>query len=650
MLSTTHTLFINNQLSRNMNRLNEPAQKKRYQTVLRELMTYVDDIAYAKDHDFEMAQLAQLKPHDIYRWMCTKAFDMPDPGPDDHPVHGRSSSLMYYKKAISYFMPNRLMAWNELSLAGNPTRSVAVNDLIKAVKKLEVRKLGKKPKADRAMEKVEFEQMITILESCNDDSQRYMYPTMFKFQFHMVARLDDTARLEKRDIKPCPEFPFALLCQLCWSKNVREERDAPDQILLGAMDPHYCILLAFAIFLELWIGSGEGLLSRYVFGKAGNGAETTKDHAYQSFKCNVLDSNEFRCVARGPLGTHSNRKFGSTWPRRNGCYRDDVDCRGRWKRSRKQVDDYIDVTLPWPDAKVASKLCIGGPIKYVLKEGSGLCDDWLFEHVVPNILKCFEKEVAIVLALPLLWAVSEDERPVWVPEAIRSRILTAYSAVVRLLPIGENPVKRVPLVVTGDDGVVYMDEIGGNAQGDGGAGNRTVRLGDNTGDQLMAIYSQIAGVSRRQAQAESQTQLYHTRTDSKLEAMNLNLRRIAIQPVQRVQHGANEGNNNNLAVAEIVAALSPRPRNLHLLWQEYEFGLGGRKPARQFTAIERGRVKFKYCRRKVVWDIIDRMVRGGFTAQVAIDKIYVVYGHITVTQIINRMRTDAIGGGHPELR
>jgi hypothetical protein len=103
-------------------------------------------------------------------------------------------------------------------------------------------------------------------------------------------------------------------------------------------------------------------------------------------------------------------------------------------------------------------------------------------------------------------------------------------------------------------------------------------------------------------------------------------------------------------VAEIVLALSPRPRNLHILWQEYEFGLGGRKPARQFTAIERGRVKFKYCRRKVVWDIIDRMVRGGFTAQVAIDKIYVVYGHITVTQIINLMRTDAIGGGHPELR
>jgi hypothetical protein len=94
---------------------------------------------------------------------------------------------MYYKKAISYFMPNRLMAWNnKLSLAGNPTRYVAVNDLVKAVKKMEIWK-GKASKADRAMEKGEFEQMKRILESFDDDSPCYMYPTMFKFKFHMVA-------------------------------------------------------------------------------------------------------------------------------------------------------------------------------------------------------------------------------------------------------------------------------------------------------------------------------------------------------------------------------------------------------------------------------------------------------------------------------
>jgi hypothetical protein len=110
-----------------------------------------------------------------------------------------------------------------------------------------------------------------------------------------------------------------------------------------------------------------------------------------------------------------------------------------------------------------------------------------------------------------------------------------------------------------------------------------------------------------------------------------------------------------------IATLSARPRDLHLLWLEYEFGIGGRKPARKFTAIKRGQVKFKYFRRKAVWDTINHMVRAGFTAQVAIDKIYKGaqvpidkicegYGQLTLTQIINRMRRDKIGGGHPELR
>jgi hypothetical protein len=145
--------------------------------------------------------------------------------------------------------------------------------------------------------------------------------------------------------------------------------------------------------------------------------------------------------------------------------------------------------------------------------------------------------------------------------------------------------------------------------------------------------------------------------------MDNNLRRIALQPVNRVRQGAraNENNNNNnnnnnvgravaAQAAAFIATLSPRPRDLHLLWLEYEFGVGRRKPARQFTSIERGRVKFKYCQRKVVWDCIDRLARSGYTAQTAIDKIYDVYGQTTVTRIIERMRHDATGGGHPALQ
>jgi len=56
---------------------------------------------------------------------------------------------------------------------------------------------------------------------------------------------------------------------------------------------------------------------------------------------------------------------------------------------------------------------------------------------------------------------------------------------------------------------------------------------------------------------------------------------------------------------------------------------------------ERDRVKHKYSRCKVVWDAIDRLVRGGLTANVAIDRIYNTYGrNATVTTIINCMLSD----------
>jgi hypothetical protein len=79
---------------------------------------------------------------------------------------------------------------------------------------------------------------------------------------------------------------------------------------------------------------------------------------------------------------------------------------------------------------------------------------------------------------------------------------------------------------------VYMDKIGDDLHGGGGgADNHTVWLGNKTRDQLMAIYSQSASVSQRQAQAEAQTQLYHSRTDSRLDSMDNNICHIAIQPI-----------------------------------------------------------------------------------------------------------------------
>ena len=144
--------------------------------------------------------------------------------------------LEYYKKALSYYMPNRLIGWNAISKTGNPTRSIPVNELIKAVKKKEVRRQGKPSSARRPLEPDEFELMLDMCNNLNRIDKQYMVPAYCRVQYTMVARLDDTCRIEEQDLKPNPQFPFSLLCRMCWSKNVLEERDAPDQILLGAMD------------------------------------------------------------------------------------------------------------------------------------------------------------------------------------------------------------------------------------------------------------------------------------------------------------------------------------------------------------------------------------------------------------------------------
>ena len=104
------------------------------------------------------------------------------------------------------------------------------------------------------------------------------------------------------------------------------------------------------------------------------------------------------------------------------------------------------------------------------------------------------------------------------------------------------------------------------------------------------------------------------------------------------------------------ATLSNNSRSLHLLWQEYKFGINGRKPAERFTKEERNTkgTKQKYYRRNHVWQTIARLVRGGLTAEVAIERIYGVYVYDSSTRkIMTSMVRDKrvhSGGLHPNLR
>ena len=149
--------------------------------------------------------------------------------------------------------------------------------------------------------------------------------------------------------------------------------------------------------------------------------------------------------------------------------------------------------------------------------------------------------------------------------------------------------------------------------------------------------------------------VYRTQTQRNYQTLNTNIRRIAMAPVCCI--GANEGVAEKRPVGAAVGAanaiggvatLSSTPRTIHLLWQEYTDGIGGRKAARLFTPQERGANKHKFTRRKVVWDTVARLVRGGMTANVACDRIYKHYGRqVSVTRIINAMLQDRRNGTIP---
>jgi hypothetical protein len=184
--------------------------------------------------------------------------------------------------------------------------------------------------------------------------------------------------------------------------------------------------------------------------------------------------------------------------------------------------------------------------------------------------------------------------------------------------------------------------------GDGNDGNNPNGR-QNKRDLMLVIQSQMSALQRSMEDLKTKMEQYQVEERRGFETIQANVRRIAIQ--HRRANGPNGG-----AVAVVIAAqistLSANPRTLYSLWAEYKNGIGGRKAARLFSRAERGKVKYKYSRRKVVWDCISTLVGAGLTSQVAIDRIYQVYGENTaMTKIINMMKHDRQAGVmHPLLQ
>ena len=79
----------------------------------------------------------------------------------------------------------------------------------------------------------------------------------------------------------------------------------------------------------------------------------------------------------------------------------------------------------------------------------------------------------------------------YLPPAMEERIQTAYSNI-RVLPAGENPVKKILLVlVTGYEAEVYLDEVGDAGKDPENGPNLRET---NERDQLLAFHSQVSAM------------------------------------------------------------------------------------------------------------------------------------------------------------
>jgi len=627
---------------------------------------------------FSAEELLAIQPLDVKHWLsfCTYGTETPT---ENASLELRVSSIEYVKKAISSYMPNH-GEWNTEGNYGNPTRSKCILKFIAESKKKQVRKLGKASCAKRDMKLEEFKMAMKLLQ---EETNGYRWSTVLKMQHSLIARGDDIHHMKTLHLHCHPTFKsFALETEMFWSKNVLDERDCPPQILLGAMSPDFCTLFALAVYLEIRLTEEGGGNNEYLFSSDVDDEAPKRSLAAFTKAINkkVFGNPAFRAISRmtpGDLGVHSNRKFPATWATLMGALQHEIDVRGRWKGAKgsRVSTRYINPEQPFVDAKVAAMLCVDGAVKYECKSEAEVSMIFLLEHVVPAISSHFAElsGIANVLGPVLLWGCHEASLKEYIPGWLRDRVLQAY-AMVRPedFPVAENPVKKIPIVVYQVGTQLLIDEIPEDNAPPGGPQEATAagqpqvqqqglvrhhgrqQLLDHTTAQLHAINLRLGRVEDRLTSSHGDLKQEMMR---QLSIIAGNVRRLQITaPFQR-----SRTNNNGPAQAppgeppRHHVQLSKRPKDLHSLWVEYTHGIGGLKAAREFNNLERGRVKQKYYRRKVFWDVICKHVNGGWTATAAVDLVYQVYGpSLSVTKILDLMLNDrnSNNGGrpHPRLR
>jgi hypothetical protein len=363
-----------------------PTDRPKYITTFIEFMNFIHNKNWTKSKTFSQAELLKLTPKHVLAFLTYKAFGKTTRSPEDKPTYGRSNHIKNIKMKLSHYMPSG-SAWVDLANGqghGNPTQHKTINTLIADIVQFETRGEGAEAHDVRDMTVSEFEKELELFRQHNDPLCRYRNPLIGIYQFHFITRADDVCNFKLADPKSHPNYDFALAQSVRWSKNVRDSRNCPDQLLLASMDYKSCIFVAMAIWLEYFIEHHPEatfmMTSAMPPPKATKEQHETFIHSISKTYRNrlvsvVFKSGEFKTIYKGQdkraLGLHSKRKMGSTQAKRRGSPSEHVNHRGRWvakKGSRIVNAVYIDPEDIYADASVAANLCLAGPIKYKVRQ------------------------------------------------------------------------------------------------------------------------------------------------------------------------------------------------------------------------------------------------------------------------------------------
>jgi hypothetical protein len=75
-------------------------------------MSFIVGQPFARNYIYSDEELNAITPAHVFQWMNFRTFGTVNPAVDANPISVRSSSLQYWKKAVSFFRPNRLMVWS----------------------------------------------------------------------------------------------------------------------------------------------------------------------------------------------------------------------------------------------------------------------------------------------------------------------------------------------------------------------------------------------------------------------------------------------------------------------------------------------------------------------------------------------------------